>query len=150
MKVILLQDVKSQGKAGDIIEVSKGYAQNYLLPRKLAAPAEGNALNEAIQKKASEELRRKKAQEKAKADQEALNGSTVHIKVKAGGKEGKIFGSVTAKEIAAALVEQGYTVEKQSVVISAPIKQLGRQMVEVKLYGGLTARVNVVVEADDK
>jgi len=148
MKVILLQDVKSQGKAGDIIEVSKGYAANFLFPRKLAAPAEGNALNEAIQKKASEELRRKKALEKAKADQEALNGATIHIKVKAGEKEGKIFGSVTAKEIAAELVKQGYQVEKQSVVLKDPIKQLGRQMVDVKLYNGLSARINVVVEAD--
>ena len=150
MKVILLQDVKSQGKAGDIIEVSKGYAANFLFPRKLAAPAEGKALNEANQKKASEELRRKKALDKAKADQEALNGSTVHIKVRAGEKEGKIFGSVTAKEIAVALEEQGYAVDKHSIVLKEPIKQLGRQMIDVKLYGGLSARVNVVVEALEK
>ena len=147
MKVILLQDVKSQGKEGDIIEVSKGYAANFLFPRKLAAPAEGNALNEAKQKKASEELRRQKALDKAKADQEALNGATIHIKVRAGEKEGKIFGSVTSKEIAQELEAQGYTVDKHSVSLKEPIKQLGRQMVDVKLYGGLTARVNVVVEA---
>ena len=95
-------------------------------------------------------MRRKKALDKAKADQEALNGSTVHIKVRAGEKEGKIFGSVTAKEIAVALEEQGYAVDKHSIVLKEPIKQLGRQMIDVKLYGGLSARVNVVVEALEK
>ena len=81
-----------------------------------------------------------------KADKEILDTVTVHVKVRAG-ESGKIFGSVTNKEIAAELAAQGYEVDKKDVVLKEPIKQLGREMVEVKLFGGYTARVNVVVEA---
>lgn len=148
MKVLLLKDVKDQGKAGDVINVSNGYANNFLLPRKLATSAEGNALNEANQKKAAEELRKQKAIAKAKEDQIALSTATVKIKVKAGQKEGKIFGSVTAKEIAGELKNMGYDIDKKDVLLKEPIKTIGRLMVEVKLYTGIIVRVNVVVEAE--
>lgn len=148
MKVLLLKDVKGQGKAGDVINVSNGYANNFLLPRKLATSAEGNALNEANQKKAAEELRKQKAIAKAKEDQIALSTATVKIKVKAGQKEGKIFGSVTAKEIAGELKNMGYDIDKKDVLLKEPIKTIGRLMVEVKLYTGIIVRVNVVVEAE--
>lgn len=148
MKVLLLKDVKGQGKAGDVINVSNGYANNFLLPRKLATSAEGNALNEANQKKAAEELRKQKAIAKAKEDQIALSTATVKIKVKAGQKEGKIFGSVTAKEIAGELKNMGYNIDKKDVLLKEPIKTIGRLMVEVKLYTGIIVRVNVVVEAE--
>lgn len=147
MKVLLLKDVKGQGKAGEIINVSNGYANNFLLPRKLATSAEGDALNEAKQKKAAEELRKQKAIAKAKEDQISLSTETVHIKVKAGQKEGKIFGSVTAKEIATELNNMGYNIDKRDVLLKDPIRSLGRLMVEVKLYTGIIVRVNVVVEA---
>lgn len=146
MKVLLTKDVKGQGKAGDVINVSDGYARNYLLARQLAVAAEGKALNEALQKKQSEAYQLEKRKEKAKADKEILDTVTVHVKVRAG-ESGKIFGSVTNKEIAAELAAQGYEVDKKDVVLKEPIKQLGREMVEVKLFGGYTARVNVVVEA---
>ncbi len=148
MKVLLLQDVKGQGKAGDVINVSNGYANNFLLPRKLATSAEGNALNEANQKKAAEELRKQKAIAKAKADQISLSTATVRIKVKAGQKEGKIFGSVTSKEIATELKNMGYDIDKRDILLKEPIKTTGRLMVDVKLYTGITVRVNVVVEAE--
>lgn len=148
MKVLLLKDVKGQGKAGDVINVSNGYANNFLLPRKLATSAEGNALNEANQKKAAEELRKQKAIAKAKEDQITLSTATVKIKVKAGQKEGKIFGSVTAKEIAGELKNMGYNIDKKDVLLKEPIKTIGRLMVEVKLYTGIIVRVNVVVEAE--
>lgn len=146
MKVLLVKDVKDQGKAGDIINVSDGYARNYLLARKLAVPAEGKALNEALQKKQSEAYQLEKRKAKAKEDKATLDTATVHVKVRAG-ESGKIFGSVTAKEIAQALCEMGYEIDKKDVELKEPLKQLGRTMVEVKLFTGIIARVNVVVEA---
>ena len=146
MKVLLIKDVKDQGKAGDIVNVSDGYARNYLLARKLAVPAEGKALNEAMQKKQSEAYQLEKRKAKAQADKATLDTATVHVKVRAG-ESGKIFGSVTAKEIAQALVDMGYEVDKKDVELEEPLKQLGRTMVEVKLFTGIVARVNVVVEA---
>ena len=111
MKVLLVKDVKGQGKAGDIINVSDGYARNYLLARQLAVAAEGKALNEAVQKKQSEAYQLEKRKEKAKEDKEKLDVVTVHVKVRAG-ESGKIFGSVTNKEIAAELAAMGYEVDK--------------------------------------
>jgi len=146
MKVLLVKDVKDQGKAGDIVNVSDGYARNYLLARKLAVPAEGKALNEALQKKQSEAYRLEKKKAKAQADKETLDTATVHVKVRAG-ESGKIFGSVTSKEIAQSLCDMGYEIDKKDVELKEPIKQLGRTMVEVKLFTGIIARVNVVVEA---
>ncbi|MBO4535246.1 MAG: 50S ribosomal protein L9 [Clostridia bacterium] len=147
MKILLVKDVKGQGKAGDIINVSDGYARNFLLARKLGVLAEGKALNEAMQKKESEAYQLQKRKDKAQADKAQLDTATVRVKVKAG-ESGKIFGSVTSKEISTALAEAGYQVDKKDIVLDAPIKQIGRQMVEVKLFGGVTARVNVVVEAE--
>ena len=148
MKVLLIKDVKGQGKAGDVINVSDGYARNFLLARKLAVEATGSALNEAKQRKESEVYQLNKRKEQAIADREKLSTATVTLKVRAG-ENGKIFGSVTGKEIAAALAEQGYAVDKKDVVIKDPIKQLGRLFVEVKLFTGITAKVNVVVVAMD-
>ena len=146
MKVLLIKDVKGQGKAGDVISVSDGYARNFLLARGLAVPAEGKALNEAVQKKQSEAYQLEKRRKKALADKEVLDTATVHVKVRAG-ESGKIFGSVTAKEIATALCEMGYEVDKKDIELAEPIKQLGRVMVDIKLFTGIVARVNVVVEA---
>ncbi len=147
MKVLLVKDVKGQGKAGDIISCSDGYARNYLLARGLAVPAEGKALNEAVQKKESEKYQLQKRKDQAAKDKEKLDTATVRVKVKAG-ESGKIFGSVTSKEIAQSLADMGYTVDKKDIVLKDPIKQVGRQMVEIKLFSGITARVNVVVEAE--
>lgn len=146
MKVLLVKDVKGQGKAGDVINVSDGYGRNFLLARKLAVLAEGEALNEAKQKKQSEAYQLEKRRKKALEDKEKLSTATVHVKVRAG-ESGKIFGSVTAKEIAVALTEMGYEIDKKDVELEEPIKQLGRTFVSIKLFTGIAARVNVVVEA---
>ena len=145
MKVILLQDVKNYGKKDDVVNVSDGYAFNYLFPRKLAAPATAGAVNEAAEKKQAEKVREEKAKAKAIADKEALSSATVHVKVRCS-ENGKIFGSVTNREIAAELAALGYEIDKRNVVLKEPIRKLGRDFVEVKLYKGVVAKVNVVVE----
>ena len=146
MKVILLKDVPGQGKKDDILDVSEGYARNYLLKNGLAKEANKGIITEMKQK--NDAIARKKAlaQQKAKEDAKALNGATVTIAVKAG-ENGKIFGSVTAKEIAAELVAMGYEVDKKMIMLKEPIKQLGRQMVDIKMYAGVTTRINVNVVA---
>lgn len=145
MKVILLQDVKGQGKAGDIINVSNGYAGNFLFPRHLAAPAEGKALNEARQKKEAEELKRKKALAKAEEMREKLQKETLEIKVRVGDSGTKIFGSVTNKEIAQALNEMGYEIDKKDIFLKAPIKTVGLNVVDIKLHSGVVVKVKIMV-----
>ena len=146
MKVILLQDVKNYGKKDDVVNVSDGYAFNYLFPRKLAAPATVGVVNEAAEKKQAQKAREEKAKAQALADKEALSSATVHVKVRCS-ENGKVFGSITNREIAEQLNAMGYKVDKRNVVIKEPIKKLGREFVEVKLYQGVVAKVNVVVEA---
>ena len=147
MKIILKKEVANLGEAGEVVNVKTGYALNYLVPQGFATIATPSAL------KQHEETIRQRAHKEAKivadaqafADKLSAMNLTIPVKVNA---EGKIFGSVTAKEIAQALEEQGYTVDKHAVALKDPIKQLGRQMVDIKLYNGLSARINVVVEAD--
>jgi large subunit ribosomal protein L9 len=146
MKVILLEDVKSQGKKGEVVDVNEGYARNCLIKKNLAAPATQSVLNELEQKKAAE-ARHKQAEKKAAEElMNRLNGITVKVKVKSG-ESGKLFGSVTTKEIADALNEIGYAVDKKMIMIKEPVKSIGRVMIDVKVYAEMTARINLVVEA---
>ena len=145
MKVILLEDVKAQGKKGQIIEVNDGYARNFLLKKNLAAPATASVLNELKQKEAAEARQRELEKAAAQSLYDNINGTTVKVKVKCG-DSGKLFGSVTAKEIADALNEHGYTVDKKMIMLKEPIKNIGREMVDVKVYQDMTARVNVVID----
>ena len=145
MKVILQQDVKGQGKKGQMIEASDGYARNFLLPRKLAVPATAENVNTMkMQEKA------KKAQEAAeKAEAEALSkkleGLMVKIPAKAG-EGGRLFGAVTAKEISEALAAQhGLTIAKAKLVLDEPIKACGGYQVKAKLGYEVTGTVNVMV-----
>ena len=132
MKLILLQDVKGQGKKGDIIEASDGYARNFLMPRKLAAPATADVLN--AKKIADEAAARRMKLEKEAAQKlaEELKNMPVHIKAKSGAG-GRLFGSVTAKEIAEEMQRQH-------------IKNFGTYQVKVKLYPEVVGTVKVVVE----
>ncbi len=150
MKVILLQDVKNQGKKNDIVNVSDGFALNFLIPRGLAAPATQGVINEAADKKTAEKIRLEKAKQKALEDKETLSSATVHVKVKSGSAEGKIFGSVTTKEIAAELNAMGFAVDKKDITLKEPIRKLGRDFVEIRLFHGISAKVNVVVEPETK
>lgn len=145
MKVILLEDVSGKGKAGDIVNVSDGYARNFLFPKKLAQEATAGNLNAAKQRLAAKE--HKKAVDKQNAQDVAkeLNGKTVTIKGKRG-DGGKLFGAVTAKEIAAALKDQyGYDIDKKKFTVPT-IKELGEYDIPIKLYAEVSTgiKVNVV------
>ncbi len=144
MKLILLQDVKGQGKKGELINVSDGYARNFLLPRNLAVVADSQAMNEYRNKEASVQYHKemdKKAAEEAAA---ALKGKTVRIQARAG-KNGKLFGSVTTKEVCEAVQSQlGITVDKRKVSMN-DIKAFGTYTAEIKLHQGITASVTVEV-----
>ena len=146
MKLILLQDVKGQGKKGEIIEASDGYARNFLMPRKLAAPATADVLN--AKKIADEATQRRMRLEKEAAERLAkeLKDLPVHIKAKAG-SGGKLFGSVTAKEIAEEMKKQHQVdVQKNKIVLEETIKNFGTYEVKVKLYPEVTGTLRVVVE----
>ena len=145
MKVIFLQDVKGQGKKGDMKEVSDGYARNYLLPRNLATQATTDNLNALkIKEKAAAA---KAAKEKALAEENAkkLEGVQVIIRAKAG-SSGKLFGAVTSAEIAEALKEQfGIDIEKNKIVQGDPIKTYGSYTVKAKLGYEVSGNVNLLV-----
>ena len=145
MKVLLLQDVKPQGKKGDIVEVNDGYARNFLIRRGLAKEATASVINETNQRRAADEKRRKEELEVAKQAADRLNGTTVEIAIRCG-ENGKPFGAVTAKEIADKLSQMGYDVDKKKVVLKDAIKMVGNYHVELKLHPGVTAKVVVAVK----
>ncbi|MGN0470609.1 MAG: 50S ribosomal protein L9 [Acutalibacteraceae bacterium] len=149
MKIVLLQDVKGTGKKGELINVSDGYARNFLFPRKLAKEADAQALNEL--KNAEQSKQHKIAVETAEAQATAqrLNGETLTMTAKAG-QNGKLFGSVTSKEIAAELKRKySLSIDKRKVVLDMDIKSFGTYNCEVKLYTGISAKIKVmVVEAE--
>ena len=127
MKMILLQDVKSVGKKGDLINASEGYAKNFLLPRKLAVEATKSNLNDYELKQKAEAKRKQEELEKAQATAKELEDKVVTIKVKTGGN-GKLFGSVTNKEVAEEIVKQTkLDIDKKKVSIGDPIKMLGKE-----------------------
>ena len=146
MKVILLQDVKGQGKKGQMIEVSDGYARNYMLPRKLAVEATADAMNtKRMNDKAAAE---KEAKERAEAvaTSKKLRELTLVVTAKGGGA-GKLFGSVTNQEIADALkAKAGITLDKRKIVISDPIKHVGTYTVQCKLGFEISAPLTVKIE----
>ncbi len=148
MIVILNRDVKGTGKAGDVVKVSDGYARNMLLPKGYATEAtDGNIRNLEKQKAIAAE---KKAEEKAAAQQtaEKIGALSVEIKTKAG-EGGKIFGSITSKDIADALKDQHkITVDKKKIQLDSPIKQTGEMTVEIKLYTEVNAKLKVIVTAE--
>ena len=145
MKVILMQDVKSIGKKGELKEVSDGYARNFLLPRKLAKEANAQAMNEFKNAEAAKEYKVKVETEKAQENAKALSGKTVKISAKAG-QNGKLFGSVTAKELAEEIGRQyGVEVDKRKIVLENDIKAFGTYSFDLKFYNGITASLSVAV-----
>ena len=145
MKVILLQDVKGKGKKGQMIEVSDGYARNFMLPKKLAMEATADAINTMrMNDKAAAE---KAARERAAALEisKQLRAMTLIVKAKGGGA-GRLFGSVTNAEIADALAKQGVKLDKRKIVISDPIKSVGTYTVNCKLGYEITAKLTVKIE----
>ena len=149
MKVILQQDVRGQGKKGQMIEVAEGYARNFLLPRKLAVPATADAMNTMrLQEKAKKaEEARQKAEAQAVA--EKLKGAVVKLTAKAGAN-GKLFGAVTSKEVSDALQSQhGIELAKNKIVMEEPIKAYGSYELKAKLGFEISGTVYVVV-AEEK
>ncbi len=148
MKIILLQDDKKMGKKGDVIEVSEGYARNFILPRKIGVEATAKNLNDLKLKKASEAKRAQEQLEAAKALAEALSDKQIEVRIKAG-ENGKAFGSVSSKEIAAACKEQyGIEIDKKKIQLAESLKTFGSHEVGVKLHPSVTAKLTVrVMEA---
>lgn len=147
MKVILLEDVKGQGKQGEIKNVSEGYARNFLFPRKLAIEASDANLQELDDKKQAQE--RKQAKELAHAKEVKAQLERLRIVVQThAGEGGRLFGAITTKHIGDALHEQGVKIDRRKIVLSEPIKRLGGHQVEVKLHHEVTAVLAVFVEAD--
>ena len=145
MKVILLADVKGTGKKGELVNASDGYARNYLIPRKLAKEANAQAMNELKNAEASKQHKIQVDKDNAAAAAKKINEKTVKMTAKAG-QGGRLFGSVTAKEIAEELNKQyGVDVDKRKIELDGDIKAFGTYHCEIKLYAGISAKVYVVV-----
>ena len=145
MKVLLLQDVKGQGKKGDIVNVSDGYANNFLLKKGLATVATADTLNSVAIHKQAVAKQKEAERQQALEDAKKLKGKEVHLSA-AKGANGKMFGSITNKEIAEQLCKMGFAVDKKQVVLKAPIKTAGRYPVNVKMYAEVAVSVTVVVD----
>ena len=145
MKVVLLEDVKSLGKKGDIVEVSEGYARNFIIPKKKGVEANQENLNTLKLQKANEEKIAKEKLEAAKELAAKLNEASVSLTIK-GGKDGRTFGSVSSKEIEEAIKSQlVLEIDKKKLVIAEPIKTFGNHEVKVKLHKDVTAALKVKV-----
>lgn len=145
MKVILQQDVRGQGKKGQMIDAAEGYARNYLLPRKLAIPATADAINTMNLKEKARRAEEARQKEAAMAAAERLKALLVKIPAKAGAG-GRLFGAVTSKEISEALQAQfGLNIAKSKIVQDEPIKSFGTYQLKCKLGYEITGTVNVVV-----
>ena len=144
-QVILLQDVESLGERGAVVDVSKGYLRNYLIPRKLAQPATKGALAATEIRRQAAERAAREAAAKAREDAELLDRTVLTIEQQAG-DDGRLFGSVTTQDIADAIKEaRGITIDKRHVQLDEPIKTVGTHMVTVEVSTGVTAQVKTMV-----
>lgn len=147
MKVILQQDVKGLGRKGEVVNASDGHARNFLFPKKLAIPADKQNLNELSAKKASEAHKKELEKEEAIKIKAKLEKVTLHIKTKAG-ENGKIFGSITSKEISEG-IEKEYKekIDKKKILLKDQIKTLGDHTVDLKLFEGVIAKLKLIIES---
>jgi large subunit ribosomal protein L9 len=145
VKVILTADVPSLGKSGDLKSVADGYASNYLIPKRLAVPAAGGAYRAYVHDIASREEKRKREREEAEIAASRIASTTLTMGVKVG-EGGKLYGSITAKDIADALGRRGIVVDRHRIDLDEPLKTLGTYKVAVRVYAGLTPEVTIVVE----
>ena len=145
MKVLLLADVKGQGKKDQIVEVSDGYARNFLFPKKLAVAADAKVLSEAKSKEEAKQFRLKEEKAAAVALAEKLGSLTVTIGASSGG-DGRLYGSITSKDIAEKLMQQHkIDIDKRKLVLNENIKSYGTYNVDVKVYPEVSAKLKVVV-----
>lgn len=147
MKVILLADVKGQGKKGDLINTSDGYARNFLFPRKLAKPADAGSIKEIETKKESEAFHLAEEKKKANETKEFLSDKKLVFKT-TGGADGRLYGAVTSKDISEKIeAELGLKVDKRQITLSDNIKTTGEYTVKIKLFQGIVADLKLIVEA---
>ena len=145
MKVILKADVKGSGKKGDIIEVSDGFAQNFLLKKGLAEIATASGINEITQRKAADQFHKAEELKAMKELAAALNGKTVEVGIKTG-ENGKVFGSVTSASVAAALEKEGFQIDRKKIQMAA-VKTTGIFDAEIRLMESVSAKIKVRVAA---
>ena len=145
MKVILTKDVEKLGKSGDMKNVADGYATNFLIPRSLAVPAAGGAYRAWQHDIASREDKRTRERGEAEVAATRIASTTLTMGVKVG-EGGKLYGSITSKEIAEALGRRGITVDRHKIELEEPLKTLGTYKVAIKVFSGMTPEVTVVVE----
>jgi large subunit ribosomal protein L9 len=146
IQVILQQDVDKLGKSGDLVRVRPGFARNYLLPRELAVPATTAAVHRIEHEKAVALARAEKAKKEAREAASKLGNISVKVTVKAG-EDGKLFGSVTSKDIESALQAQGVTIDRRKIQLAEPIKSVGSYEVPIKLVSDIAATIKVEVVA---
>lgn len=144
MKVILIEEMRGLGTRGDVVSVKDGYARNYLIPKKLAREATPGNLKSVEQERKKWALLAEKEKEKAEKAANAVKGTKIVVKKRVG-ETGQLFGSVTANEIADALTEKGFEVDKRRIELAHPIKSLGTHDVEVRLHKDVTAQIQVEV-----
>lgn len=146
MKVVLTQDVKGQGKKGQVITVSDGYARNFLLPKGLATEATASTMNDLKNKEAAKQY--KIATEKAAAEELAKKLAEITLEIKvSSGADGRFYGSVTSKEIAEKLQEiYKITIDKRKIMLDRPIKEYGTSQLDVKLYPEVVGKLKVTVK----
>lgn len=148
MKVILLQDVKGTGYKDQVIDVSDGFAHNFLLPKKMARVASSVNVKELSMQKQAKQHSKDIEKDKAQALAEKLSQRVVKFEMKAG-KDGKLFGSVTSQEIAGALMEQHkIEVDKKKIILNEHIRHTGEYDVEIKLYSGVMAQIKLVIKTE--
>lgn len=144
MKVILKQDVKGSGKKGAVLEVSDGYAKNFLLKKGLAEIATAGGINEANQKRTADEYHKAENVKALKALASEVNGKTVDVHIRTG-ENGKVFGSVTTAHISSALAELGYEIDKKKISLKNAIKNVGTSEAEIRFMEGVSAKIRVNV-----
>jgi len=145
MKVILTQDVKGQGKKDQIVDVSDGYARNFLFPKKLAVPADAKSMNEIKNKEASKQHKIETERAEAKAVAAKLEGITLVFEY-AAGADSKLYGSVTNKDLAEKLAaEYKITVDKRKIILAEPVKTFGTFTADAKLYSDVSAKIKFTV-----
>ena len=147
MQVILLQDVKGQGKKGDLVDVNEGYARNFLIKKGFAEVATPNKINDLKQKKAAADFHKQEEVKAMRALAAELKGKTFTLKIKVG-QGGKVFGSVTGATIAEAMTVAGYDVDKKKIVLESPIKAVGVYDVDIKLLEGISTKIKVQVSEE--
>jgi large subunit ribosomal protein L9 len=145
LKVILTRDVATLGKSGELKQVADGYATNYLIPQSLAVPASGGAYRAWQHDIANREDKRRKEREEADIAATRIASTTLTMGVKVG-EGGKLYGSITSKDIADALARRGIEVDRHKIDLDEPLKSLGTYKVAVKVYAGMTPEVTIVVE----